>query len=208
MKLEVPFYKQTTKLNCGPTALKMALEFLGKSYSIKKLEKEGGIERGKGISTIRLAVAARKLGFKTEFFSKVLGINPENFKTDFYRKYADLTQEKHAQKIIAEAKETGVKLHERILPLGEIIKNIRKDRIMIALLDSNMLSGKEKWGFRGHFVPLVGYDKNNIYIHYPSFYRTVLQAFLPIKKEIFDRARKAKGTDDDIVVIYKKLREK
>jgi ABC-type bacteriocin/lantibiotic exporter with double-glycine peptidase domain len=204
MKLEVPYHKQTTKLNCGPAALKMALEFLGESYSLKRLEEELRLDKGKGISTIKLAIAARNLGFKTEFFSKVLGINPENLKTDFYKKYTDLIQDSEAQRLIAEARKIGVKLYEKTLTLEEIIKNIREERIMIVLLDANLLSKKEKEGFRGHFVPVVGYGKSNIYIHYPSFYSTVSRAFLPIKKEIFDKARKAKGTDEDIIIIYKK----
>lgn len=204
MKLEVPFYKQTTELNCGPNALKMALDFLGKSYSVEDLEKKMGIEKGKGISTIKLAIAARNFGFKTEFFSKVLGINPENLKMDFYKKHTDLNQENEAQKLLEEARNAGVRLYEKALSLEEIIKNIKQDRIMIVLLDWNVISEKEGKGYQGHLVPIVGYNNGIIYIHQPSPFNAEPKSFLPVKKEIFERARKAKGTDEDIVIIYKK----
>lgn len=199
MKLDVPFYLQTKELNCGPVALKMALEFLGEKYSTKDMEKEVEIKEGKAVSTLKLAIAARKLGFKVEFYSKTLGLNKENLKMDFYKQYNDL-DESESQKLFNEAREIGVELYEKTLSLEEIINNIREDRIMIVLLDWNVIKGKE--GFQGHFVPIVGYDEENFYIHNHGFLNP--EAFMPMKRELFDKARKSKGTDEDIVIIHRK----
>jgi len=85
MKLQIPFYLQTTPLNCGPVALKMVLEFLNKKYSIEELEQATGLEKGKAISTIKLAITAARLGFKAKFFSKSIYFNKENLKLDYYK---------------------------------------------------------------------------------------------------------------------------
>lgn len=50
MKLEVPLYLQTTKLNCGPAALKIVLAYFGKRYKLSELEKQTGI-KGEGVFT-------------------------------------------------------------------------------------------------------------------------------------------------------------
>ena len=44
MKLDVPFYPQTTTLNCGPTALKMAFAYFGKDLPIELIEKTVGTD--------------------------------------------------------------------------------------------------------------------------------------------------------------------
>ena len=58
-------------------------------------------------------------------------------------------------------------------------------------------------GYQGHFVPVVGYDKKNVYVHNHGLNNPL--SFLPIKKEIFEEARKAKGTDEDIIVVHRKI---
>ena len=196
MKLDVPFYEQTSSLNCGPNALKMALEFLGKSYSIEEIENAAEIKQGKAVSTIRLAIAAKKFGFKTQFFSEVVGFNEKNLELDFYKQYADLTLENETQELFNKAEELGIELNEKTLTLEEIIENIKRDRIIILLLDWNTLIDKK--GYQGHFVVITGFDKESIYIHNS-------EAFFKVEKASFDKARKAKGTDQDLIIISKNL---
>jgi len=43
MKLEVPFFKQTTPLNCGPVAVRMVLSYFGKNVSLEEIERLVGI---------------------------------------------------------------------------------------------------------------------------------------------------------------------
>jgi len=51
-------------------------------------------------------------------------------------------------------------------------------------------------------VPLVGYDNENVLIHNHGLRDT--QEFMKIDRKLFDEARKAKGTDEDVVVIYRR----
>ncbi len=201
MKLKVPFFKQTNSLNCGPTALKMVLAYFGKDYGIKNLEKKTGIKKGKGISTIQIATASASLGYKTNFYSKHISFNEENLKMDFYKKYSDMDLEQ-SKKWIEDAKKAGVKIKERRLSLEKVLKFVTKDSIPIILLDWNIVKGNKEKGYQGHFVPIVGYDKKNVYVHDHGI--NFPEEFRKIDKNLFDKARKAKGTDEDIVVIYKK----
>ena len=200
IKLDIPFYLQTTPLNCGPVALKMVLEFLGEEHSIEEIEGLVGIKEGKAVSTIRLAIAARKLGFKVDFYTKVLGMNPENLKLDFYKKHGDVVQREESENLQKEAKSLGVNLFEKTLLQDAIIDNLDEDRAMIVLLDWNKINRKED--FRGHFVPIVGLSKNNILVHNHGFLNTA--PYFPIDKSLFESARKAKGTDEDLLIIYRK----
>jgi hypothetical protein len=200
MKIRVPFYKQTTDLNCGPSALKMVFSYLGKNFDIKILEEKSGIKEGKGITTIQLATASSSLGFKTELYSKYLSFNPENLKLDFYKKYTD-SEMQQSEKLIKEAKSAGVRLYEKTLSLEKILSFVTKDSVPIILLDWNIIKNKEDKGYQGHFVPIVGYDEKNVYVH--NHGRDNPKKFMTIDKRIFDKARKAKGTDEDLLVIFR-----
>ena len=202
MKLNVPFYKQTTNLNCGPTALKMALLYFGKNYSIKLLEKKTEIKKGKGIFTIQIAAAASKLGYKTIFFSKSVKPNPDNFKMEFYKKYSE--DIKRINEAVKKAKLLGVEIHEKKISLGKLLEYVTKESIPIVLLDWNIIK-KEK-DYQGHFVPVVGYDSKDIYIHNHGLNDP--QKFMKIPRKTFDKARKAKGTDEDIAIIFKNPKQK
>jgi len=201
MKLPVPFYKQTTPLNCGPVALKMVLEYLGEEYSTEFLEEATGIKPGKGLGTITLASVSASLGFRTELFSKHLSFNPENLKMDFYKKYSDSDLTSTEQRI-REAEKNGAVLKEKLFNLKEILDKINEDCIAIILLDWNVVKGTPEKGYQGHFVPIVGYDDHNIIVHNHGLNNT--KDFMHINKEVFDKARTSPGTDEDIIFIYRK----
>ena len=69
MRLEVPFFKQTTLLNCGPTVLRMILSYFGKNVSEDAIENKSGFT-DKAVFSIQLALVASSYGFKVEFFTK------------------------------------------------------------------------------------------------------------------------------------------
>jgi len=200
MKLEVPFYLQTADLNCGPAALRMVLAYFDKDYGLPILEEKARIKEGKGVFTLQIAIAAASLGYKTELFSKQIGFNKENLELDFYKKYADLIVRQ--EDLLKEAKDLGAHIEEKTLSLGEILSKTRSDCIPIVLLDWSIIKGEKDKGYQGHFVPIVGYDKDKVYVHNHGMKNP--KEFLEIPKNLFDTARVAKGTDEDIVFVYKK----
>lgn len=200
MKLPVPFFKQTTPLNCGPTVLKMVLAYFGDYREIEPLEKAIGLKEGKGILTIQIATAAASFGYRTDFYSKNLLFDEEHLKRDFYQKYLD-KDKGNLNKLVEEAKKAGVNLQEKTLPLEELLKYVTETSIPIVLIDWNIVKGRKENGYQGHFVPIVGFDSQNIYAHNSGLVNT--KDFMPIKRNIFDKARKSDGTDEDVAVIYR-----
>ena len=198
MRLDVPFYPQTTEMNCGPYALKMVLAFFGEEISIQILEQRTGIKEAKGVMTIQIATAAALSGYRTEFYSKQLSLNPEHLNLEFYQKHQDLTLD--SEKLIHDALQAGVKLEERILSIEKVISHVNEKSIPIVLLDWNIIKGI-RGKYHGHFVPIVGYDDTNVYVHNHGLKNPT--AFFSIPKELFDEARKAQGTDEDILIVYK-----
>ncbi|MEN9626575.1 MAG: hypothetical protein RL557_903 [archaeon] len=199
MKLNVPFYLQTTSLNCGPAALRMVISYFDKDLGIALLEKRTGIQEGKAVLTSQIAIAAARSGYDVEFFSKHISFNEENLKLDFYKKYSDAAM--RSGKTIEEARKLGVQIGEKVLSLSELLQKINERSIPIVLLDWNVIKGVN--GYQGHFVPVVGYNDESIYVHNHGLNNP--QAFFPIKKEVFEKSRKAQGTDEDILVIKKKI---
>ena len=67
--LSVPLLKQSRRLDCGPTALRMVLLYFGEKYSSKEIIADVGGIKDYGIKNIKLADFARKLGFKVHCYS-------------------------------------------------------------------------------------------------------------------------------------------
>lgn len=196
MKLNVPFYVQATQLDCGPTALKMAFEFLGKPVDIVRIKDAANIKADKGVSTIRLAVAGAALGFRTSFFSKTLSFNPSHQELSFYQQYGDINEDE-TQKLVREARNAGALLEERQLSLSEVLSHVTTSSIPIVLLDWSKITGKGT--YQGHFVPVVGFDETHVFVHNQG--QTAPMPFLSIPREQFEQARTAAGTDEDIIII-------
>lgn len=201
MRLEIPFYKQKTDLDCGPTALKMVLDYFGKKEDIHTLKEKTGIKEGKSIYTIQIATAAASSGYRTDFYSKHILFNEDNLEHEFYQKYNDMDFEQ-SKRWVEYAKEAGVNVQERTLTLEEILEFVTKDSVPIILLDFNIVRARKEKGYQGHFVPIAGFDEQNVYIHNHGLKET--QEFMPVSRKTFDEARKAEGTDEDIVVVYRK----
>ncbi len=109
----------------------------------------------------------------------------------------DLEQSKGLVQI---AKKAGVRIEERLFSLEELLCHLTEDSIPTVLIDWNVV--KERRGYQGHFVPLVGYDEKNVYVHNHGLEDT--KPFFSIDKTKFDKARKAQGADEDIVIVYRK----
>lgn len=202
VRLNVPFFQQTTSLNCGPCALKMVLEYFGEKYNLEVLEKECGLKDGSAVWTTDIATGAASLGYGVNFYSKHVSFNPENLELDYYKEYAkddwSDSEERHSRAIKA-----GVKITEKSLSLEEVLNYVNEDSIPIVLLNWDIVGRKEGKGYQGHFVPIVGYDKKNVYVHDHGLGKGV--EFMAIERKLFDKSRKSPGTDEDLIVIHRKI---
>lgn len=202
MKLNIPFYTQEIN-ECGPIALQMVLEFLGEKHSKEKIKNLVCSETNGTTFTVGLAKAAASLGFKVELCSISLGANPQNFELEFYKKNTNVDKYKEkVDELIAECNKLGVKFTEKSLTNKEIFEKMSKDCIPIVLLDWSKIKGAGS--FQGHFVPIAGFDDKFVYVHNPGVKDP--KQFFPIELSLFEIARKAKGTDEDILFISRKAK--
>jgi hypothetical protein len=93
-------------------------------------------------------------------------------------------------------------MEERGLSLEELLEKVDRDSLPIILLDWNIIKGMKDKGYQGHFVPIVGHDNDNIYVHNHGLDNPT--PFLSVKRDVFEEARKANGTDEDIIIIHSK----
>lgn len=203
MILNIPFYKQNDKLDCGPTALNMVLDYLGKkSFSREQLQDLLDRDRSGVTWTIGIAKTSAQLGFKTELYTSSLGFNPKNYELEFYQKFADeqSSSEQKIERLKMEAVKFGVHMEEKIFSLEELLSRINESCVPIILLDWGKIKGTDK--FQGHFVPIVGYDENNVYVHNQDPINP--QPNLAINRDLFEQARKSNGTDEDVVFMSRR----
>lgn len=198
MRINVPFIPQTANMNCGPAALRMVFSFFDKDYAMPELENACGLENGKACGTIQMAIAAAKLGFKAELYSTSLEFNKDNLEEEFYKEYGGEDLMEQSLQFFEDARELGVVFKEISITLDELFMLVSPESVPIVLVDWNVISGKGGI-YQGHFLSVVGYDEKYVYVHNSG--PQDAREFLPIEKEIFDKARKAKGTDEDILVI-------
>jgi len=97
-------------------------------------------------------------------------------------------------------KEKGL-FEEKTIKIDELLSYVTENSIPIVLLDWNVLF-QRYGGYNGHFVPVVGYDEENVYVHHHGMRDT--EAFMKLKKELFDKARISEGTDEDVLIVYRK----
>jgi len=193
MKINLPHVKQATNRDCGPAVLKSILAYFGKDISINEMYTIASVKPDEGFWTIDLASLAKRLGFDSEFFTINLGVNSDNM--TLYQGFTT-SNTSDVQAKFKNAQELGVKCSEESLSLDNILSKLSEDSIIISLVDWDVIFPNGQKKYRGHFIALCGYDDSKIYFMNPA-----IGEIENMSKEIYEVARKAKGTDEDLVVI-------
>lgn len=201
MKTDVPFFEQESKNSCGIAAMRMILGYFGQASTEKELYLECSPEKSGVIWSVDLARLSGKRGLEVEFYTHSLHLNQENQSLEFYQKMtAENTAAQRVDQMIAEAEKLGVKLAEQSLSLSEIKSKLKEGWLAVILLDWRVVSPAEnQFDFQGHLVPIVGFDENSIFVHNQGMDDP--QPFYEIKNDLFEQARKSKGTDEDIIFV-------
>ena len=199
MKLDVPFYAAKRDTDCGPLALKMALEFFGEEHSFDDIATAQKALPSGLVWSIGIARAATKHGFFAKFFSC------ENFNLDdndiaYYEEHANNEARKILRDLLLEAKDLDIAMEQKDLGLEDLLSYVSHDSLPIVLVNWFVLGGVS--GFNGHFLLVTGFDEEFVYVHNPGL--ASAQAHLPIRRDLFLKAWESKGTDKDTVVICKK----
>lgn len=201
--LRVPFRTQTEDLDCGLAALVMCCEFLDPSRNDERALRDHLQQQPtSAVSTLSLTVAAAKLGFTATLYTNHITFNPSNFNHSFYQKHGGgslAAAVAETRKRILQATATGARLVQQTLSLDELLALLSPKRMLIVLLDWNVVTGRSQRGYWGHFVPLVGYDHVHVVVHNQA--SDAPQPFLRIERDVFDAARLADGTDQDVCAL-------
>ncbi|MFW5704738.1 MAG: peptidase C39 family protein [Nanoarchaeota archaeon] len=200
MKLNINLVNQDNSNSCGQVALKVVCDYFGKEVSIDKLKEltypdKSGVTWSQGI-----LLGALELGFKGKLYSKVLGLDESNFELEYYRNNMDKLEEV-TQKIDffeTEIFKFGGEMFEKTLSLDELLSKVDVNNLAIILIDWGVVDNRDKNFF--HYVVISGYDESYVYVYDGSKEK---QTHFPIKRDIFDKARKIKGTDEDLIFIHK-----
>jgi hypothetical protein len=173
----------------------MALLYLDPSLpsSLEAIGDAAGLKDGQGVSTIKLAIAAAKLGFNAFFCTRSLYFNPSHLELAFYQSHGDMPEEEDSRIAVATARELGVQLSEvsGSVPVEDILAAVTAHSAVVVLLDFSVVAGSGS-SYSGHFVTLVGYDEHSVIVHDPSTHG----ADYRIPRPVFDAARFSQGTDE------------
>jgi len=201
MHFDIPF-SVNTQNNCGPIALQMVFASFGDRHPFEEIQRLTASETSGITFTNGLMYAAVKLGYAVELYSAHIAGNPQNFELRYYQEMTDGPAKVKGKIawLTAESIRLGARVEERTLSIEEIKAKLSDDCRAIVLLDWSKISGKED--FRGHFVPITGFDDTHLSVH-DSGPRNPTPD-LQLTSELFDKARTAKGTDQDILFIHRK----
>jgi len=200
MTLRLPIFKQKGRPTCGPCSLRQVLHYFGTKLSQADIEKLVDYEEGKPTLSIKLALAAKKAGYDAELMSIHIKPSKETFDREYYKQNIEDYMET-VIKLTEEAKKLGVKLTEKSITLEKLLPLISKDRIPIVLVNSRTI--KKEPGFMGHYLTLVGF--NNKFVHVNDSAGKNGRRMRIIPRNLFENARKSKGTDEDILIVSKPL---
>jgi hypothetical protein len=208
----VPYHKQPTRLSCGPSSLRMALESLG--VEIKELDDVGiPIEKSKSekaVHSIQLALAARKFNLSVTITSTSLCLTTRHYEMPFYQSHSSLDVGESAE-LLKQAIEKGVRCIETEVPLEDILCRLRAGHRIVVLLDMNLVLSRPHLGYSGHYMPIVGYDDEFVILHnpatdsFPAYDEMGNYLFhgpyVKVTRELFEVARKGDGTDQDVIFL-------
>ncbi|NCP72561.1 hypothetical protein GW835_04185 [archaeon] len=201
MNLNIPYYQQDEKFDCGPIALKMVYAYFKEEKSNKEIKHKLSYKEGKGLYSLQLALVSKQFGFDVEFYTKTTEIKlPED---EFSLTANPFLKDEiliNIKKMYDTAKMLNVKIYEQKITIENILTKINDGYVPIILVDYNKLFQKEG-AFQGHFIIITGYDVDNIIIHSPE--TNLINKNIKINKQVFDNARKAIETDEEIIFIKK-----
>ncbi len=165
----VPYYNQTTPFTCGPAALLMAMDALGKVTADQREELRIWREATTiymtsghgGCGPHGLALAARRRGFDVELFLNddgVLfldGVRDESKKQVLGVVHADYS---------AQVEAANIPVHYRPLTVPAMAKALAERKVPVVLISAWQLT-REK---APHWVVVAAIDEDFVYIHDPE----------------------------------------
>ncbi len=201
LMLWVPLRVQEEDFDCGFASLAMVLDYFScdpsREVSIQHLKSIAGLRPGRCAFTVQLAIAAAKLEFRAEFYSKSMYGDSRLWQLPYYRSFA-VTQDEALQ-MVKTARQHGVSLCKREIALDELLSRTSENCVPVTLLDWSIVKEHVR-GYVGHYVTVVGHDERFVRVNDPGF---LPHENYPISRQIFEAAMGSPGADKHVLFIHR-----
>ncbi|XP_058836763.1 protein GUCD1 [Topomyia yanbarensis] len=211
-------FRQRFDWDCGLSCIFMLLgrserrQFLN---DFKDICRSGGF--GESTWTIDLCYLLKDFGIKHKYLTTTFGANPSHLGKEYYKCFNE--DEIRVNEKFRNANFRGISIETISVPYDYLIQHLGCHGNIILLTSASLLYcdlckvnklSMElrsclglKSAYMGHYIILCGYDQRIQKFMYrnPAFKDKV--CFMSF--DAMDRARKANGTDEDIILIYDKL---
>ncbi len=206
MKLKVPFVRNLKKWKgrgwCGPLALASVLRYYGHKDKVEEIVKKAGHLKGKGTAPQGLIGYCLNKGMQVDYLSlkEVQNSNNKNFSNNLQEFYKKVNTGKRDEAFLKKNKKfKGYNYIEKNSSVKDIEAILNKQRPILILHNlAEIYNKKELWM---HYVAIVGFDKNNFYIHnvFPKN-----KKFEKVKKSLLMKSLSSNGLSKSLIVPYKK----
>jgi len=166
----VPFVddKKQKYASCqGPPTVMMILKYFDINLSFLELYKKMDYKKGKWFFETYIVKFLNSLNIPCKYYSDYNLKKISNNLLEFERVSNLKFNEKNKKEIDVKHYDEGVNFvlknklfRRRKLDLKFIIEQIKKNKLIIAVVNRNILTNKK--GYKGHFILIKGFDKKNI----------------------------------------------
>jgi hypothetical protein len=206
---DIPFFANTPDdTHCFQASLKIVLKYFfpDKDFTFEELDKMTDKPLNKWTWPSAGLVALKKMGLEVKFYAKMdynkFAERGVDYFYEIYPNDADeMIKNSDIESEIENAKEMikhNIFSNEKV-GLGDVERWFDQNYLIVLLINSNVLRNKK--GISGHFVVLIGLDKNNVVIHDPGLPPMKNRA---ISKDLFLKAWRYPKEDYD-TMLFKKV---
>ncbi|NCN87088.1 hypothetical protein GW932_04600 [archaeon] len=205
-RIKVPFVKNSLlwkgKGWCGPIALASLLRYYKNKSSVNEIAKiSKSIKNSGGTIPEGLTYFCLSNGFSVDYYGKYkfFDYNKKEFSERFNTLMKKIKAKELAKKIEKQNKQfPKYKFKLKSPTLKDIEKFIKEEKPVLLYLNIAVVENKKNlWP---HYVLVVGFDKENFYVHniYPKN-----KSYQKIPKKIFKKAWKSEGMDYFLLIPHK-----
>eukprot|EP00002_Diphylleia_rotans_P009584 TRINITY_DN19970_c0_g1_i1.p1 TRINITY_DN19970_c0_g1~~TRINITY_DN19970_c0_g1_i1.p1 ORF type:complete len:222 (-),score=32.55 TRINITY_DN19970_c0_g1_i1:20-685(-) len=191
--VDIVVQKQQSDWDCGLACVRSILKSLFfNTLDFDQLEREIAT---RSIWTIDLLFLLEHYGVHAKMYTQTIGVTSTHHEMDFYKSELDIDEIRVNSRF--ESASSKNIIHRGSLSQKELISLLRSNYVALVLVDSRILQGKSG-SYYGHFVVICGFcvARKSYVVMNPGY-----NELKEYNADLLDKARKAKGTDEDVILI-------
>lgn len=206
MKLKVPFVRSLKVWKgrgwCGPLALACVLRYYKFKDSVSEIVEMAGTHKNGGTVPHGLINVCLNKGMNVEYFSdkEIEENRNKKYSTELQDFLVSVDAEKLDKKFWKKNKSSGLFRFYRKGGTIDMIEKFLDDKKPVLIIHNVAVIYKEE-RMSPHYIVIVGYDKDNFYIHNVARGN---DAFQKVNKKLLDESWCSGGLDKQLIVPYLK----